>query len=170
MQFLDTLAVMHLRVFDHRYLLSVPSVPFLFFYVGSDLDYQQLLAHLRARPDVSKVAMLAQLRCSSVSFGRMIEYMRAVKRDVGRPLHFVVVGAAAAMKIDRVFSEFPNSTIVTDQPFMKGSFGWQTREDLGHVKNEAASRGQLVRDNIAQFQSYCERQRKHRPHATDQDE
>jgi len=153
---------------DDLCALGVPSVPFLFFYVGSELDYRQLLAHLRARPDVSKVAMLAQLRRATVSFGKVIEYMRAIKRDVGRPLHFVVVGAAAASKVDRVFREFPDSTIVTDQPFMKGNFGWQTLEDLSHVKNEAASRGQLVRDNIAQFQRYCEWRGNHLPHPSDQ--
>ena len=142
--------------YDYLSALGIPSVPFTFFYTGSELDYQNVINWLKDRPDLRKVAILAQLRRSKIKFDKVLEYMRSMGSDVGRPLDFVVVGVATAEKIDRIFREFKTATIVTHQPFMKAMrSGEQTLEDLTHVKNGTKSRGVLAVRNIKRFYEYC---------------
>ncbi len=144
--------------FTHDYLcaLGIPSVPFAFFYTGSEFDYRNIINWLQGRPDLRKVAILAQLRRSKVKFEKVLEYMRSISGDVGRPLDFIVVGVAAAEKIDRVLREFKSATIVTDQPFMKAMrCGERTLRDLSHVKNGEESRERLAVRNIERFHDYC---------------
>jgi hypothetical protein len=144
--------------FTHDYLcaLGIPSVPFTFFYTGSELDYRNVINWLKGRPDLRKVAILAQLRRSKVKFEKVLEYMRAISGDVGRPFDFVVVGVATAEKIDRILREFKTATIVTHQPFMKAMrCGKQTLRDLSHVKNGEESRERLAIGNIECFRNYC---------------
>jgi hypothetical protein len=144
--------------FTHDYLcaLGIPSVPFIFFYTGRELDYRNVINWLKGRPDLRKVAILAQLRRSKVTFEKVLEYMRSIGGDIGRPLDFIVVGVATAEKIDRILQEFKSATIVTDQPFMKAMrCGEQTLRDLSHVKNAEESRERLAIQNIERFHDYC---------------
>lgn len=143
---------------DFLCALGIPSVPFTFFYTGSELDYRNVIRWLRGRPDLHKVAILAQLRRSKVKFVKVLEYMRSIASDVGRPLDFVVVGVATAEKIDRLLREFKTATVVTHQPFMKAMrSGEQTLSDLSHIKNSAESRERLAVHNMERFHDYCRR-------------
>lgn len=140
---------------DEQCAQGIPSIPFLFFYPGSRLDFDRILFQIRRRPKLHIVAILAQLRRSSASFRRLLEYMRAIKQHADRNLRFLVVGAAEAKKIRLIYEEFPDSIIVNDQPFMKGLLGFETDDCLAHKKSDSPDRGELIRKNIGKFDTYC---------------
>ncbi|HEX8376719.1 MAG TPA: hypothetical protein VF602_02800 [Pedobacter sp.] len=141
---------------DDLSALNVPAIPFIFFYPESELDYLNLLKELNKRPDVRKIAILAQLRRSKHEFALVIEYMQAIKNDIKRPLEFVVVGVAEAKRIELILSKFPGSTVASSQPFFKGNkCGEETLSRLGHKGNDRLTRAQLIENNISVFTNYC---------------
>jgi hypothetical protein len=141
----------------HDYLLAhgIPSIPFVFFHGGR--DYEEVVSWLNRRKDVLTVAMLGQFYESRSTFHELLEEMRALRRDTGRDLGFVVVGPSSADRIRPVLEQFPNSTIVTEQPVMKALMGQKTLPDLSHVSVTRAARSELAAANIAVFQKYCNR-------------
>lgn len=136
--------------------LEVPAIPFIFFYSESELDYLNLLNELNRRPDISKVAVLAQLRRSKHGFESLLEYMHAISADIKRKIEFVVMGVAEATRIKQILSEFPDSTIVSSQPVFKGNKGGEmTLKNLKHVENEDMSRAELIENNIRAYIGFC---------------
>jgi hypothetical protein len=140
----------------HDFLLSqgIASIPFLFFY--DETDYKEILAWLRARPDIQRVAMLAHFFEETSDFELLLAEMRMLQRDLGRALNFLVVGPSSADKIDRVLTEFAGSTIVTHQPIMKAIMGYSTLPNLGHVQaSKRVGHGKLASNNVQTFQDHC---------------
>ncbi len=133
--------------------LSVPCIPFLFFNPQSQRDYDSVIKWLHTRRDVTKVAMLAHCYRGKTALARMVNHMKAIVKDVGRPLEFVLVGAAARDKIQRLMLEFPNATFATPQPVSKGTKGQRILPGLKPKKVSVteASNAQLVVENIEQY-------------------
>lgn len=140
----------------HDLLLSrgITSIPFCFSY--SDHDRKEVVAWLKERSDVHKVAIHAQLYDSTASLEPVISDMKALRNDIERPLQFLVVGAATAEKIDLILGHFPDATIVTDQPIFKASLGQRTLPDLTHVEvDRRVGQARLAPANIETFETFC---------------
>lgn len=135
--------------------VGVPSIPFLFFY--NEHDFREVVAWLIDRPDVSKVAMLAQFYRAPSRFEEFIKKMRAISNAVPRPIDFLVVGVATQEKITRIIREFKTATIITNQPILKALKGSLTLENLRHDRADASlTRDKLAVRNIEYFIKYCE--------------
>lgn len=142
--------------FTHDRLLEVGvnSIPFLFFY--SEKDYQEVVMWLQARPDVQKVAVLAQFYETMPKIEQLISDMKNIKADLGRDLQFLVVGVSSAEKIAAILSAFNDATIVTLQPIYKALMWQQTLPDLKHTKvHGIVSQAKLAARNVELFQKYC---------------
>jgi hypothetical protein len=135
---------------------GVPSIPFLFFYSHSELDYREVINWLEIRSDVNMVAILAQFYTSREEFKLLLSYIRAISKDAPRPLKFLVVGPALNYKIDALLSEF-NATVVTDQPIFKAIKGSKTLPNLSHRSGTGIPREILAVENCDQYFQYCER-------------
>lgn len=133
--------------------LGVPCLPFLFFNPKSANDYDNIIKWLRARRDVTKVAVLAHSYRQRTAFEHMVRQLKTIVRDVERTLEFVFVGAASQYKVEHLLLEFPNATFVTVQPVMKGIKGQRTLPNLKHIKvsPEEASKADLITENIDSF-------------------
>lgn len=136
-------------------------MPFLFFYKGRS-DYEFVINWLRERPGVRRAAILAQFYRTCVEFEELLGFMRSIAKDVGRPLDFIVVGAASGDKITRILAEFKTATIATSQPVIKAIKGVQLSDELTHQPLTEGDRAPLVGQNIEQYRIFCERISGHR--------
>lgn len=144
----------------HDFLLAkgVNSVPFLFFH--NRRDYKEIIAWLRDREDVTKVAILSQFYESTAKFEQIPIDMRAYQEDALRPLQFLVIGVSSADKIDRLLGEFPNATIVTGQPIFKAIKWERTLANLQHAKvRRGRNQASLAAHNVEMFEKYCSQPR-----------
>jgi hypothetical protein len=137
--------------------MGVPSIPFLFPFDES--DYRAAFEWLSERPDIHKIAILAQYYRRRHQFVQLLKNMRKLQEGAGRPLEFLVVGAASLGKISAVLNEF-NATIVTWKPFLAAMAGLRTTENLHHPKDDVLrldmSHEELARYNIERYRQRCE--------------
>jgi hypothetical protein len=137
--------------------LGVPSIPFLFPF--DECDYQATFEWLNQRPDINKVAVLAQYYKTPNQFAQFLKNMRKLQAGADKQLHFLVVGVARPHRITAILDEF-DATIVTWKPFQAATAGLRTIENLGHPEDDelrfGISRGELAGRNIGRFQHYCE--------------
>lgn len=137
--------------------LGVPSIPFLFPFDES--DYRATFEWLGERPDINKIAVLAQYYKRRHQFVQLLRNMRKLQAGAGRPLEFLVVGAAHLNKITAVLSEF-NATVVTWKPFQAATAGLRTTETLYHPADDilrlGMSREELAGYNIERYRRRCE--------------
>jgi hypothetical protein len=144
----------------HDFLLGtgVTSIPFLFFYNAR--DYSEMISWLKDRTDIRKVAIEAQFFENTSRLALLIDNMRRLRDDAARSLEYLVVGPSVPDRISMILNEFPNATIVTDQPIFKAIMGYQTLADLRHVQaNKRAGHGRLAANNVEAFTNYCDQPR-----------
>lgn len=137
--------------------LGVSSIPFLYPY--NDEDYKDAFQWLENRPDISKIAVLAQFYKTPKQFEQFLTNMQKIQDGVRRPLEFLVVGVAKPDRITAVMRNF-TASIVSSKPFHKALSGFRTLDDLSHPKDDKErhnlSRSQLATKNIEQFERFCE--------------
>ncbi len=131
--------------------LEVPTAPFVF--CAQAADQRAALAWLDKHPRVDLIAVLAQYHRSARAFERLLEGMDALADASGRPLQFLVVGAATLAKMERLFAEFPSATVASTKPVMKAICGHATTKDLEHkrVSKGRVDRATLIQRNIKRF-------------------
>jgi hypothetical protein len=138
--------------------LGVPSIPF--FYPYNDEDYSDASSWLRARPDIYRVAVLAQFYKTNRQFEQFLQNMRLIQDGAGHVLEFLVVGVARRDRIASILKEF-NATIVSWKPFDCALNGGRRiqREHLLEEKDETRtmSRPELAAHNVTQFALICEK-------------
>jgi hypothetical protein len=141
------------RSYDLLCDLGVPCIPFLFFNPNSDRDYNNIIQWLTSHRDVIRLAILAQCYRHRRAFQRVLTQTRSIVNDIGRHLEFVFVGAAKMDKVRAIMLEYPQATIVTPQPVLKGMVGERTQPGLEHLKVsvEEAANAKLIVENIDQF-------------------
>jgi hypothetical protein len=141
--------------------LGVPSIPFIYPY--NDDDYRDAFSWLRARPDIYRLAVLAQFYKTNSQFEQFIQNMRLIQDGVGHLLEFLVVGVARRDRIASILREF-NATIVSWKPFDCALNGGRRiqGEDLLEEKDETRtmSRPELAAHNVTQFTATCEELRR----------
>jgi hypothetical protein len=138
---------------------GVISIPFLFFY--DRRDYREVISWLNSHKDVRKVAILAQFKRTETGFEDVIREMHRLETDIARRLHFLVIGPSKGNRIRRIFSEFPNVTIVTIQPAFKASRNRRTLSDLRHVEADIRiSKSDLAVSNMETYWKFCSRARR----------
>lgn len=146
--------------FTHDLLIShgISSIPFCFSF--SERDHREVVAWLKEREDVRKVAVLAQMYDTTSDLEPLINNMRALEDDVQRQLQFLVVGTSTAEKIDRILGQFSDATIATDQPIFKAAFSQRTLPDLSHIEvDKRIGHGRLAVENVEAFDRYCSQPR-----------
>ncbi|MBV9925660.1 MAG: hypothetical protein JOZ96_11635 [Acidobacteria bacterium] len=147
----------NLQIHDRFANLGVPSIPFL--YPFDDSDYRAVFKWLGDRPDINKVAILAQYYKKPHQFRQLLRNMRAIQDGAKRPLEFVVVGAAKQNKIAALMNEFA-ATVITWKPFQAALHGLRTTENLHHPPGDilrlGMSREELVTHNIERYFGRCE--------------
>lgn len=136
--------------------LGVPTIPFLYPY--DDEDYKHMFEWLSNRPDINKVAVLAQFYRFN-KFRQFFTNMIKIQDGVKRPLEFLVVGITKPEQINSIMTRF-NATIVSSQPFYKALFGCHILDDLSFSKENGAlpyrfSRSELALNNIEQYSRFC---------------
>ncbi len=142
--------------YDRLANLGVPTIPFLFPY--NEEDYEAAFRWLRERPDINKIAVLAQFQKTDKQFAQFLESIRIIKCGVARPLEFLVVGVARQDRIQKIFREF-NASIVSGKPFHEGRAGYLTNDDLSHPDNSYRWKftpAKLVGNNTRKFFLKCE--------------
>lgn len=145
----------NLRTCDLLAAEGVPSVPFLFW--GDEGDRRHLLSWLRERKEVRVVGALAQFRQRAAFDGFLTEVLR-FEEDLGRKLHFLLVGAATAWKLELAFHRLGSVTVATTQPIMKAIRGLETQPDLSHAKGPwQVSREELAARNVERYRQTCAR-------------
>ena len=142
---------------DYFANLGVPSIPF--FYPYNDEDYREAFAWLRERPDIKKIAVLAQFYRTEKQFAQLLRNMRILQEGARRPIEFLVVGVGTYSKIASVLSEFA-ATIVSAKPFHKAISGFRTLSDLSHPEQDelrhSFSYAELAVHNVEQYFGCCE--------------
>jgi hypothetical protein len=137
--------------------LGVPSIPFLFPFDES--DYRAAFEWLTERPDINKIAVLAQYYRRRYQFAQLLNNMRKLQEGVGKPVEFLVVGAAGLGKIRAVLSEF-DATILTWKPFQAATAGLRSTENLHHPSDDVLRLGmkreELAGYNIERYRRRCE--------------
>jgi hypothetical protein len=135
--------------------LGVSSIPFLFPF--DDSDYRAAFEWLNERPDIIKIAVLAQYYRRRHHFVQLLRNMHKLQAGVSRRLEFLVVGAARLGKIAAVMSEF-DATIVTWKPFQAATAGLRTTENLHHPADDVLRLG-MSREELAGYNIDCYRRR-----------
>jgi hypothetical protein len=147
----------NLQIHDRFANLGVASIPFL--YPFDESDYRAVFEWLRERPDINKVAVLAQYYKKQYQFQQLIRNMRAIQAGAGRPLEFVVVGVAKQSKIAAIMSEF-TATVITWKPFQSALHGLRTTENLHHPSDDVLRLGmgrkELISQNLERYFRRCE--------------
>jgi hypothetical protein len=137
--------------------LGAPSIPFLYPY--NDEDYADAFSWLRARPDIYRVAVLAQFYKTNRQFEQFLQNMRLIQDGVGHVLEFLVVGVARRDRIASILREF-DATIVSWKPFDCALNGGRRiqGEHLLEEKDETRtmSRPELAAHNVTQVTVTCE--------------
>jgi hypothetical protein len=133
--------------------MGVPTIPFILF-SKNELDYQENIEWLKAREDLTVVAMLGQTRKTLSDFLVLIEEIKAIRKEIDRPLHFLVVGVAEANRIASIL-HISNATIITSRPFQAALHGEQTNGALEYERDYKQSREYLFKYNVEQFEKYC---------------
>lgn len=137
--------------------LGVPAIPF--FFPVADSDYRAVFEWLQDRPDISKVAVLAQFYKSPYRFAQFLKNMRAIQNAAQRQLEFLVVGVGQKYKIEAIRREF-KASIVCSKPFQAALAGRRIKRNLEEeVPNLLLPREKLVIPNIQQYVRCCERVR-----------
>lgn len=137
--------------------LGAPSIPFVYPY--NDEDYADASSWLKARPDIYRLAVLAQFYKTNRQFEQFLENMRLIQDGVGHLLEFLVVGVARRDRIASILKEF-NATIVSWKPFDCALNGGRRiqGEHLLEEKDESRtmSRPELAAHNVTQVTATCE--------------
>ena len=138
--------------------LGVPAIPFL--YPFDDSDYRAAFDWLHHRPDINKIAVLAQYYKTPDQFIQFLNNMRKLQEGAGKQLKFLVVGIASLNKIAAVLSEF-DATIVTWKPFQTAiAAGLRANEHLEYPPDDVLrlkmDREELARHNIEIYSRRCE--------------
>lgn len=133
--------------------LGVPTIPFLFPFNSS--DYRAAGDWLKARPEVNKVAVLAQFYKSPHKFARFLDNMRLIQAAAPRKLEFLVVGIAQRYKIDAVMNEF-SASVVACKPFQAALAGKRITSILEEAPGEGSRREVLATANIEQYIRCCD--------------
>ena len=145
---------------DYFVNLGTPSIPF--FYPYNDEDYREAFAWLQERPDINKIAILAQFYRTEKQFAQLLQNMRILQEGAGRPIEFLVVGVGTYRKIASIISEFA-ATIVSAKPFHKAISGFRTLADLSHPEQDefrhSLSYAELAVHNVEQYLGCCEKLR-----------
>ncbi len=140
--------------------LGVSVIPF--FFPVADSDYRAVFEWLQDRPDVNKVAVLAQFYKSPYLFAQFLKNMRAIENTAQRQLEFLVVGVAQKYKIEAIRREF-KASIVCSKPFQAALAGRRIKRTLEEEgPNLLLQRKDLVIPNIEQYVRCCERVRRQR--------
>jgi hypothetical protein len=140
--------------------LHVPSIPFLYPY--NEEDYSAVFTWLRERPDISKIAVLAQFYRSDRQFSQFLRNMRLIQDGAGRSVQFLVVGVALRHRIEAIMRDF-DASIVSVKPFQAALHGEMILDDLkastAGEQELSQSRPKLVVQNVTTFTSICEEMR-----------
>lgn len=142
----------NLASYDRLAALGVPTIPFLFCYAPE--DYEAAARWLGERPGVRVVAQSAQHYEREQDFAIFMDRLCRFRDVAPRPLHYLIVGAATADKIRRLFAELPSVTIVTGRPVHEALSGLRATEDLEFVP-DPAQKAQLLRSNIDTYDRFC---------------
>lgn len=143
----------------HDFLVNAGASCIPFIYPYCDDDYQDAFAWLHDRPDIEKVAVLAQFVRTEKQFRQFVHNMRLIQDGVKRPIKFLVVGIAKPDYISCIMSEFA-ATIVTSKPFEKARSGCGILADFSYLKSDecrSIPRSQLVANNISRYSLFCDR-------------
>lgn len=134
---------------------GVPAVPFLFW--ADAHDRRHALSWIGEHGEVQVVGALAQFR-QRAAFAGFLSELRRFEGDLGRPLHFLLVGAATAWKLKLAFSRLRSVTVATTQPIMKAIRGFETQPDLTHRTGPwPTSREELAASNVERYRAFCAR-------------
>jgi hypothetical protein len=140
--------------------LGAPTIPF--FFPVTENDYQAVFEWLQDRPDINKVAVLAQFYKSPHLFAQFLKNMRAIQRAAKRQLEFLVVEVGQKYKIEAIRHEF-KASIVCSKPFQAALAGRRIKRNLEEEgPNLLLPRKELVIPNIEQYVRSSERVRRQR--------
>jgi hypothetical protein len=139
---------------------GAPTIPF--FFPVADSDYRAVFEWLQDRPDINKVAVLAQFYKSPYRFAQFLNNMRAIQSAAQRQLEFLVVGVGQKYKIEAIRREF-KASIICSKPFQAALAGRRIKRNLEEeVPNFLLQPKDLVIPNIEQYVRCCERIRRQR--------
>lgn len=148
----------NLRINDILCNLGVPSIPFV--YPFDESDYQALFEWLEDRPDINKLAVLAQFYKSKRIFPQLIKNMRRIQQGANREVEFLVVGVAKRCRIASILSEF-TASILTSKPHQSAIGGSRTTEELEYIPDDPLrfnfTRDDLVAMNIERYCNFCDK-------------
>jgi hypothetical protein len=133
--------------------MGIPSIPFMLF-SRERWDYHENVEWLKSNKQITIVAVRGQNRKDQSEFLELIEEMDAIRREVERTLHFLVVGISAANRIAALLQGF-DATIVTGKPFQSAAHGDRSNRDLTYDKDLQATREDIFINNTRVYDSYC---------------
>ncbi|MDQ3816218.1 MAG: hypothetical protein M3362_00840 [Acidobacteriota bacterium] len=137
---------------DYFANLGLPSIPFV--YPFDDWDYRAFGEWIEERPDIDKLAVLAQFYSTDAHFVQFRRNMRKIQEHARRSIKFLVVSAAKRSKVASVMSEF-DATIVNWKPFHKALAG-NVCDDSLEYEFDPAPREELAFISFERHLRYCD--------------
>ena len=129
---------------------GIPTIPFLFCY--ADEDYDRAAQWLARHPEVETIAALVQMCDTSKEFNDFRARLKRLHDAAGRPLKTLVVGAAAANRIDKL-QQFDNVSFATSKPFQAAIHGEVANESLQHIKDER-DKATLLTESLRRYREF----------------
>jgi hypothetical protein len=128
---------------------GVPTIPFV--YPFDDCDYKNFRSWINLRPDINKLAVLAQYYNTDEQFEQLVKNMHRIQESAGRSIQFLIVGAAKKTKIIRALSSFGNCSFVSTNPYAQAVAGNRYDNDFNRIKRLDLTKPEVWFSNYKTF-------------------
>lgn len=137
---------------------GLPVVPVFCEVMQEDLAYA--VKWLQERPSIEVVAGMAQGWRTDGEFASFLDRMKYLKAQVGRPLHFLIVGCSSAARIPKLFRELECVTVSNANLVHSGVGGewWDPEQEEFVPMPQELPRAELLEASFDSFSRFCDNQ------------